>query len=171
MAELGNLTGGILLSPGRMSTVKIRAGSLFRTPLVPDWGWGAGFGAEKITGKAMPERWDAVMQAGSGFSSALHRLAHPCTGCTQASGVSHLREAGVRVQSQSIRVSTVEVGFEVDQNSSRRLPALRRHGMEDAPRQPQRAQGSAGHALRLPTAGAGRSLAGCRAHSAALRTL
>jgi hypothetical protein len=32
MAELGNLTGGILLSLRRMSTVKIRAGSLFRTP-------------------------------------------------------------------------------------------------------------------------------------------
>jgi len=33
MAELGNLTGGILLSLHRMSTVKIRAGSLFRNPL------------------------------------------------------------------------------------------------------------------------------------------
>src|SRR5271166_6835791 len=33
VAELGNLTGGILLSLRRMSTVKIRAGSLFRTPL------------------------------------------------------------------------------------------------------------------------------------------
>jgi hypothetical protein len=34
MAELGNLTGRILLSLRRMSTVKIRMGSLFRTPLV-----------------------------------------------------------------------------------------------------------------------------------------
>ena len=33
MAELGNLSAGILLSLERMSTVKIRAGSLFRTPL------------------------------------------------------------------------------------------------------------------------------------------
>ena len=32
MAELGNLTGRILLSLRRMSTVKIRARSLFRTP-------------------------------------------------------------------------------------------------------------------------------------------
>ena len=31
MAELGNLTAGILLPLRRMSTVKIRAGSLFRT--------------------------------------------------------------------------------------------------------------------------------------------
>ena len=31
MAELGNLTDGILLRSGRMSTVKIRAGSPFRT--------------------------------------------------------------------------------------------------------------------------------------------
>jgi hypothetical protein len=33
VAELGNPTGGILLSLRRMSTVKIRARSLFRTPL------------------------------------------------------------------------------------------------------------------------------------------
>ena len=32
MAESGNLIAGIFLPPGRMSTVKIRAGSLFRTP-------------------------------------------------------------------------------------------------------------------------------------------
>jgi len=32
VAELGNLSAGILLSLERMSTVKIRAGSLFRTP-------------------------------------------------------------------------------------------------------------------------------------------
>jgi hypothetical protein len=31
MAELGNLTARIVLPPRRMSTVKIRAGSLFRT--------------------------------------------------------------------------------------------------------------------------------------------
>ena len=33
MAELGNLTARILLRLRRKSTVKIRAGSLFRTPL------------------------------------------------------------------------------------------------------------------------------------------
>jgi hypothetical protein len=33
VTELGNLMGGILLSPSRMSTVKIRARSLFRTPM------------------------------------------------------------------------------------------------------------------------------------------
>jgi hypothetical protein len=48
MAELGNLTGGILLSLRRMSTVKIRAGSLFRTPLVPDWFWEAGLGGDPV---------------------------------------------------------------------------------------------------------------------------
>ena len=32
MSELGNLTEGIFLSPGEMSTVKIRAGSPFCTP-------------------------------------------------------------------------------------------------------------------------------------------
>lgn len=33
VSERGNLTGGIFLSPSRMSTVKIRTRSLFRTPL------------------------------------------------------------------------------------------------------------------------------------------
>jgi hypothetical protein len=36
VAELGNLTEGILLYLRRMSTVKIRVGSLFCTPLVSD---------------------------------------------------------------------------------------------------------------------------------------
>jgi len=35
MAELGNLTARIVLSLLRMSTVKIRAGSLFRTSFAP----------------------------------------------------------------------------------------------------------------------------------------
>jgi hypothetical protein len=43
MSELGNLTGGILLSPQEMSTVKIRAGSLFCTPLSRIGAEGAGF--------------------------------------------------------------------------------------------------------------------------------
>ena len=33
VSERGNLTGGIFLSISRMSTVKIRARSLFRTPM------------------------------------------------------------------------------------------------------------------------------------------
>ena len=32
VSERGNLTGGIFLSPARMSTVKIRSRSLFHTP-------------------------------------------------------------------------------------------------------------------------------------------
>ncbi len=43
MSELGNLTGGILLSPWRMSTVKIRVRSLFRTPSSRIVAEGAGF--------------------------------------------------------------------------------------------------------------------------------
>lgn len=46
MAELGNLTAGILLSPRRMSTVKIRARSLFRTPMSRIGAEGAGLGLE-----------------------------------------------------------------------------------------------------------------------------
>ncbi len=45
MPELGNLMGDILLSLRRMSTVKIRAGSLFRTPQSRNGAEGAGFGA------------------------------------------------------------------------------------------------------------------------------
>ena len=44
MSERGNLTGGILLSPRRMSTVKIRARSLFRTPQSRIGAEEAGFG-------------------------------------------------------------------------------------------------------------------------------
>ena len=47
MAELGNLTAGILLSPRRMSTVKIRARSLFRTPMSRIGAAGAGSGLER----------------------------------------------------------------------------------------------------------------------------
>ena len=48
MAELGNLTGGILLSLRRMSTVKIRARSLFRTPV------------SRIGAKTASGRWPVV---------------------------------------------------------------------------------------------------------------
>jgi hypothetical protein len=55
VAELGNLTGGILLSLRRMSTVKIRARSLFRTPLSrigaaeADSGWKGRFGRPVVS--------------------------------------------------------------------------------------------------------------------------
>jgi hypothetical protein len=49
VAELGNLTAGILLSPRRMSTVKIRARSLFRTPM-------SRIGAEEA-GSGCSQRW------------------------------------------------------------------------------------------------------------------
>jgi hypothetical protein len=68
VAELGNLTGRILLSPQRMSTVKIRAGSLFRTPVSRIGAGEAGFGAGSGDGQqyagrqAPPKRW-----LGAGF--------------------------------------------------------------------------------------------------------
>src|ERR1700757_197987 len=43
VSELGNLMAGILLSPWRMSTVKIRARSLFCTPVSRIGAGGAGF--------------------------------------------------------------------------------------------------------------------------------
>jgi hypothetical protein len=63
VSELGNLTGGILLSPGRMSTVKIRARSLFRTPRSRSGAVIAGFGDGGRVFLILPQR-----------STALHRL-------------------------------------------------------------------------------------------------
>ena len=48
MSELGNLTERIFLSPRRMSTVKIRARSLFRTPRSRIRAKGAEFGREAV---------------------------------------------------------------------------------------------------------------------------
>jgi hypothetical protein len=52
VAESGNLTGGIFLCSGGMSTVKIRAGSLFCTPPSRIGAADAGFGRQ---GKRFPE--------------------------------------------------------------------------------------------------------------------
>lgn len=53
VSERGNLTGGIFLSLSRMSTVKIRARSLFRIPMSRIGAEGAGSGPG--------ERWKGVM--------------------------------------------------------------------------------------------------------------
>ena len=68
MAELGNLSAGILLSPQRMSTVKIRARSLFRTPMSRNGAEGAASGA----GTAVEKRYAssapaAKTRAGNAF--------------------------------------------------------------------------------------------------------
>jgi DNA replication protein DnaC len=87
VAELGNLTGGILLSPQRMSTVKIRAGSLFRTPVSRIGAGEAGFGAGSGDGRRHafrqepPKRW-----LGAGFPPS-------STGLTVPSQVVHRRLA------------------------------------------------------------------------------
>jgi hypothetical protein len=65
MAELGNLTGRILLSLRRMSTVKIRAGSLFRTP------W------SRIGAGEAGEQWSVVSDQWSGKTFGPLRLALP----------------------------------------------------------------------------------------------
>jgi hypothetical protein len=58
VAELGNLTGGILLSLWRMSTVKIRARSLFRTPVSRI---GAGEAGSGIRSGGFPkDQWSVV---------------------------------------------------------------------------------------------------------------
>ena len=88
MAELGNLIAGIFLRPRGMSTVKIRARSLFRTPGVPNWGFGGGFST-----------------SGCRFSSFLHRPRYSYTGCTQAVSLCRLRGAGFPVHSQNKIVS------------------------------------------------------------------
>ena len=67
MTELGNLMAGILLSPRRMSTVKIRAGSLFCTPMSRIGAWEAGFGLASKCGKLAGSTQSAKTQAGSCF--------------------------------------------------------------------------------------------------------
>jgi hypothetical protein len=88
MSELGNLTGRILLSPEEMSTVKIRAGSLFCTPPSRIGADGAGFGKQRLV----------IVNNGLFFP-------YTFTACTQGSCVSHLPESGFRVQSQTIGFS------------------------------------------------------------------
>lgn len=66
-----------------MSTVKIRAGSLFRTPFAP----------LEATIAAFPD-------PGNSFSSGIHRTRLSCTGCTQTSKCSGLRGRYSKVQSQ-----------------------------------------------------------------------
>src|SRR5271156_5097849 len=66
VSGLGNLTGRILLSPARMSTVKIRARSLFRTPTSRIGAAGAGFGWRR---KRFPRFSTALAQA----SQVVHR--------------------------------------------------------------------------------------------------
>jgi len=110
VAELGNLSAGILLSPQRMSTVKIRARSLFRTPMSRNGAEGAASGARTAVEKRYTSSEQAVKtRAGSGFSSALHNPGRRFTGCTQRPAVSHLPEVGVRVQSlMSVRKDRIE---------------------------------------------------------------
>ena len=103
MAELGNLTAGILLSPPRMSTVKIRARSLFRTPMSRIGAEGAGSGLEIPVEKRSSIAPASRNASQERFSSALHSLGRTFTGCTQAPAVSHLREARAWVQSQLIQ--------------------------------------------------------------------
>jgi DNA replication protein DnaC len=106
VAELGNLTAGILLSPRRMSTVKIRARSLFRTPVsrIGPEGAGSGAGNDHWKRRASPHKAAKTLGRGR-FSSALHSPDHPFTACTQAPGISHLPEGGswCKVREYSLR--------------------------------------------------------------------
>src|SRR5271168_91119 len=107
MAELENLTGGILLPLRRMSTVKIRMGSLFRT---------------------CPPRigpTEAVFAPPARFSSAIHKPHASFTGCTQPVILSGLRETGLRVQSRSRPDGNPNQRTRRNQRSRRYLPALR----------------------------------------------
>ena len=80
MAELGNLTARILLPLRRMSTVKIRAGSLFRTSLARIGATGAAFAPSRAgfptpsTGAPLPSQ-DVHRQA------RFPACAKPAPGC------------------------------------------------------------------------------------------
>jgi hypothetical protein len=103
VSELGNLMADILLSPWRMSTVKIRAGSLFHNSASRIGAGRAAFGGMRSSERAMrgqsrlPERFSKLMQ----FSSGLHSRFHRCTACTQACSASRLQESSTWVHSQN----------------------------------------------------------------------
>ena len=142
VTELGNLMGRILLSPRRMSTVEIRARSLFCTPMSRIGASGAGFGpggnvenGPQSTQISRNTGWEL-------FSSGLHSLGRPCTGCTQVSAISQLRDAGIQVQSRIYKLNKSRIDqdgiekdrrskIEVDQSTGGGLPALCRDGLED----------------------------------------
>jgi hypothetical protein len=84
MAELGNLIAGILLPLRRMSTVKIRTGSPFRTSILPNDCHPSGFSHS-------PTR----------FSSGLHKPSPSFTRCAQTVSHSGLRKSTFPVQSRS----------------------------------------------------------------------
>jgi hypothetical protein len=123
VSELGNLMQRILLSLWRMSTVKIRSGSLFRTPRSRIQAEGAGFG--ETSGQwpvlGVSPRGGSQGQPGisllatdhwplaTAFSSFLHRPDRGFTACAQGHSVCHLREAGLWVQSQIVSSSRREV--------------------------------------------------------------
>jgi hypothetical protein len=85
VAELGNLTGRILLSPQRMSTVKIRARSLFCTPTSRIGAGGAGFEVEGHVENVAERLLASGNEGPERFSSFLHSPHWPCTACTQVS--------------------------------------------------------------------------------------
>lgn len=108
MAELGNLTAGILLSLQRMSTVKIRARSLFRTPL-------SRIGAEGAA-SGLSRQWKTCTSIGIGDQEISRRLIFLCPPQAQAhlhrlyTGACGFALAGTRVwvQSQLIQFKKAE---------------------------------------------------------------
>src|ERR1700752_2014299 len=72
-----------------MSTVKIRAGSLFRNLPARIGAWEAAFNT------------DGLFSAGCLFSSTPHKSDRSCTGCAQEGNPWVLRQASLRVQSRN----------------------------------------------------------------------
>src|SRR3984893_12122740 len=142
VTELGNLMGRILLSPRRMSTVKIRARSLFCTPMFRIGASGAGSGLEANVENG-PQSPQISQNTGPElFSYGLHSLGRPCTGCTQLSGVSRLCDAGIRMQSRIYKLNKSRINqdgiekdrrskIEVEQSTGGSLPTLCSDRLED----------------------------------------
>ena len=169
---MGNPTARIFLSLQRMSTVKIRAGSLFCTTRSRNGAGGAGFGAgcgsapgQATSSRTSRPKRDAVFLSSPQPRTALHRL-YTGTGSFLLAG--RWRPGA---KSENTIQARTEKEIDLDQDTGSGLPAMRRHRMENTTRPLQRSQGPAGHAVRLPTAGAVWGLAGSSANSQALRTL
>jgi hypothetical protein len=158
----------IFLSLERMSTVKIRAGSLFCTPASRIGAGGAGFGPEipaKRGGADNSTRQSTGWKRFLSSFTALHRL---------YTGGWRFRLAGKSApgaKSENTIYRRIKKKIDVDDDANQGLSPLRRHRMEDSSRPRERAQRPPSDALRLPVAGSKPNVVDGGEHPSTLRAL
>ena len=92
IAELGNLTARIVLPPSRMSTVKIRARSLFRNPPDCNWASGACFG-DDVIGFPPPSTRQPQRSQNVHRERGIATCKKPVSGCKVERGLSSNKES------------------------------------------------------------------------------